>query len=501
MALARFLQISDLHLGLPLSWLPPERRELRRRDQQTALEQAVRLAIERGAHAILIPGDFFDGVPVDTGALAFATRAFSVAGCPPVFIAPGNHDPASNDNAAWNARLQQARGAHWPANVHVFDTPAWTHVALPTLPGVRVWGRAFVSSSGTMDRPLARGPLESAYKKERDTMDVAVFHGSREGRCPPAQKITGPFSDAEVAESPFAYHAVGHYHLHSEIEQDPREGAISTGVRLAYAGSPVALNYNELGEHGALEVSIRFDHDRRVVGVNMVKLDRRRVLTVQADVTQGASPEGVVAALAPAVAKLAATLPRAYHIAVGGTVEESAQSQASVFAVVPLMLFIILTVLMMQLHSFSRLFLVLSVVPMGLIGIVATLLIFQKPLGFVAILGILALLGMIARNAVILIDQIENERAEGKPIWDAVVEAAMSRFRPIMLTAISTVLGMIPIAATIFWGPMSYAIMGGLLVATLLTLLFLPALYVVWFRVEQPGTHRQPKVDGIKAAV
>jgi len=165
------------------------------------------------------------------------------------------------------------------------------------------------------------------------------------------------------------------------------------------------------------------------------------------------------------------------------------------------MLFIILTVLMMQLHSFSRLFLVLSVVPMGLIGIVATLLIFQKPLGFVAILGILALLGMIARNAVILIDQIENERAEGKPIWDAVVEAAMSRFRPIMLTAISTVLGMIPIAATIFWGPMSYAIMGGLLVATLLTLLFLPALYVVWFRVEQPGTHRQPKVDGIKAAV
>ena len=123
---------------------------------------------------------------------------------------------------------------------------------------------------------------------------------------------------------------------------------------------------------------------------------------------------------------------------------------------------------------------------MGLIGIVATLLIFQKPLGFVAILGILALLGMIARNAVILIDQIENERAEGKPIWDAVVEAAMSRFRPIMLTAISTVLGMIPIAATIFWGPMSYAIMGGLLVATVLTLIFLPALYIGWFRVRQP---------------
>jgi multidrug efflux pump len=194
-------------------------------------------------------------------------------------------------------------------------------------------------------------------------------------------------------------------------------------------------------------------------------------LTLQADVTPGASPEGVIAALAPAVAKLEASLPKGYRIAVGGTVEESAQSQASVYAVVPLMLFITITVLMIQLQSFSRLFLVLSVVPMGLIGIVAALLIFNKPLGFVAILGILALIGMIARNAVILIDQIETERAEGKAVWYAVVEAAMSRFRPIMLTPISTVLGMIPIAPTVFWGPMAYAIMGGLLVATVLTLI------------------------------
>ncbi len=210
-------------------------------------------------------------------------------------------------------------------------------------------------------------------------------------------------------------------------------------------------------------------------------------LTIQADVAQGVSPEGVIASLAPSVATLSASLPKAYHIALGGTVEESAQSQASVYAVVPFMLFIMITFLMMQLQSFSRLFLVLSVVPMGLIGIVAALLMFRKPLGFVAILGILALLGMIARNAVILIDQIEAERAEGKAIWDAVIDAAMSRFRPIMLTAISTVLGMIPIAPTIFWGPMAYAIMGGLLVATVLTLIFLPALYITWFRVKEPA--------------
>ena len=209
-------------------------------------------------------------------------------------------------------------------------------------------------------------------------------------------------------------------------------------------------------------------------------------LTIQADVTPGNTPESVVAALAPTVAKFEAGLPSGYHVAMGGTVEESAQSQASVFAVVPLMLLITVTFLMIQLQSFSRLFLVLSVAPMGLIGVVAALLLVNKPLGFVAILGILALLGMIARNAVILIDQIESERAEGKAIWDAVVEAAMSRFRPIMLTAISTVLGMIPIAPTIFWGPMAYSIMGGLLVATVLTLIFLPALYVTCFRVSQP---------------
>jgi multidrug efflux pump subunit AcrB len=152
------------------------------------------------------------------------------------------------------------------------------------------------------------------------------------------------------------------------------------------------------------------------------------------------------------------------------------------------MLFLMITFLMIQLQSFSRLFLVLSVVPMGLIGIIAALFISGKPLGFVAILGILALVGMIARNAVILIEQIETERAQGTQVWDAVVEATVSRFRPIMLTAVSTVLGLIPIAPTVFWGPMAFAIMGGLLVATVLTLIVLPALYVAWFRVKKPET-------------
>jgi multidrug efflux pump subunit AcrB len=140
-----------------------------------------------------------------------------------------------------------------------------------------------------------------------------------------------------------------------------------------------------------------------------------------------------------------------------------------------------LTVLMVQLKSFQRLVLVLSVAPLGLIGVVAALLLSGRPLGFVAILGILALIGMITKNAVILIGQIEAERESGKDVRTAAIDASSQRFRPIMLTAVSTVLGMIPIAPTVFWGPMAVAIMGGLLVATVLTLVFLPVAYSTWF--------------------
>ncbi|MEP9379933.1 efflux RND transporter permease subunit [Aquabacter sp. CN5-332] len=219
--------------------------------------------------------------------------------------------------------------------------------------------------------------------------------------------------------------------------------------------------------------------------------DRVPTLTVQADVIPGKLPESVVSALAPKIAQINKTLPRGYRIETGGTVEESVKSQASVVAVVPVMLLIMFTVLMLQLQSFQRLILVLSVAPLGLIGVAAALLLSGKPLGFVAILGVLALIGMITKNAVILIGQIEAEREAGATVWDAVVTASCTRFRPIMLTAVSTVLGMIPIAPTVFWGPMAFAIMGGLLVATMLTLIFLPALYVTWFgpdaRLEGAG--------------
>jgi len=224
--------------------------------------------------------------------------------------------------------------------------------------------------------------------------------------------------------------------------------------------------------------------------------DRVPTLTVQADVAEGVLPETVVAALEPKLEALRDGLSPAYAIATGGTVEESAKSQASVIAVLPLMLFIMLTALMVQLQSFQRLLLVLTVAPLGLIGVVAALLISGKPLGFVALLGVLALIGIITKNAVILVGQIDNEREQGKSVWDAAMDASSSRFRPIMLTAISTVLGMIPIAPTVFWGPMAYAIMGGLLVATVLTLIFLPTIYVAWFgrsdaKAKDQGSSKQ----------
>ena len=212
--------------------------------------------------------------------------------------------------------------------------------------------------------------------------------------------------------------------------------------------------------------------------------DRVPTLTVRADVMPGVLPDTVVTALAPKIDEFAAKLPKHYRVATGGLYEESAVSSASVFAVVPLMIVLMLTIMMVMLVSFRRLAMVVAILPLGLIGVVMALLLFNRPLGFVAILGVLALIGMIAKNAVILIVQIESDRAEGKGVREAVLASATGRLRPMMLTAISTVFGLIPIAPTVFWGPMAFAIMGGLMVATLLTLIFLPTVYVAVFGKE-----------------
>jgi multidrug efflux pump subunit AcrB len=220
--------------------------------------------------------------------------------------------------------------------------------------------------------------------------------------------------------------------------------------------------------------------------------DRVPTLTVRADVNPGVLPDDVVSALAPKIAEFGARLSKPYKVETGGLFEESQISQASVFAVVPLMIVLMLLAMMVMLVSFRRLAMVMAILPLGLIGVVLTLLVFNRPLGFVAILGILALIGMIAKNAVILIVSIEEERASGLAVRDAVLTCATNRFRPMMLAAMSTVLGLLPIAPTVFWGPMAFAIMGGLLVATLLTLVFLPTLYMTVF-----GNEKTPMADAV----
>jgi multidrug efflux pump subunit AcrB len=166
-------------------------------------------------------------------------------------------------------------------------------------------------------------------------------------------------------------------------------------------------------------------------------------------------------------------------------VEESSKGSASIVTGVPIMLFLVFTLLMLQLHSFSRSVLVFITGPLGIAGVAGALLFLNRPFGFVALLGVIALMGMIQRNAVILIDQIESDRAAGVPTWNAIVESAVRRLRPIVLTAAAAVLAMIPLSRSVFWGPMAVAIMGGLIVATVLTLLALPAMYAAWFRVKR----------------
>ncbi|WP_122813370.1 efflux RND transporter permease subunit [Pseudomonas viridiflava] len=223
--------------------------------------------------------------------------------------------------------------------------------------------------------------------------------------------------------------------------------------------------------------------------------DRKPTITVKGAVRDEIQPTDLVKQLKPEIDKFAAGLPVGYKVATGGTVEESSKAQGPIASVVPLMLFLMATFLMIQLHSVQKMFLVASVAPLGLIGVVLALIPTGTPLGFVAILGVLALIGIIIRNSVILVTQIDAYEISGYLPWDAVVEATEHRRRPILLTAAAASLGMIPIAREVFWGPMAYAMIGGIIIATLLTLLFLPALYVAWYRIKEPTDEQRREAD------
>jgi DNA repair exonuclease SbcCD nuclease subunit len=288
MGLVRFLQVSDLHLGKPFGWLPPERRQARRDDQREALQRCVQQAIERAVHAILLPGDLFDEESVDADTLAFAVEAFGLTGCPPVFIAPGNHDPYSPRSLFWNARLLKARGRQWPDHVRVFGESQWT--AAPLVEGVRVWGHCYAPKTSAGERPLSAERIAAIDRQDLRHVEVAVFHGSREGHLPPGQATLAPFSDDEALASPFTYLAVGHYHASGRLVAP--SGPVA-GVRLAYAGSAVGLDTTEVGGHGALEVRIEYGHRQPFVETEFVPLDSRRTFEVAVEVSGCPSAERV----------------------------------------------------------------------------------------------------------------------------------------------------------------------------------------------------------------
>ncbi|MEO5672447.1 MAG: efflux RND transporter permease subunit [Ramlibacter sp.] len=229
----------------------------------------------------------------------------------------------------------------------------------------------------------------------------------------------------------------------------------------------------------------------------MWRENRDYAITVQSDIVEGMQGATVTGELLPELKTLEKKWPLGYAIQVAGAVEESSKGQGSIAAGIPIMLFITFTLLMLQLHSFSRAILVFITGPLGIAGVAGALILLGRPFGFVALLGVIALMGMIQRNSVILIDQIEQDRAKGIPTWNAIVESAVRRLRPIVLTAAAAVLAMIPLSRSVFWGPMAVAIMGGLIVATVLTLLALPAMYAAWFRVKRPGaTDERPVIGG-----
>ena len=213
-----------------------------------------------------------------------------MSGCPQVYIAPGNHDPYSEQSHYWNERLLQARAMRWPAHVHVFTTPHWSAHAVPGLTGVRLWGRCFTANVESLERPLAAASLAGIPDRDPAGFDLALFHGSREGQRPPGQAPTAPFSDEEATAAPFAYLAVGHHHAPSRLSA---QSNASAGVRLAYAGSAAAVDPTEIGVHGGLEVRVEYGRRLPFVEIEAVELDRRLVHDLSAEVSLASSAEQV----------------------------------------------------------------------------------------------------------------------------------------------------------------------------------------------------------------
>jgi multidrug efflux pump subunit AcrB len=228
--------------------------------------------------------------------------------------------------------------------------------------------------------------------------------------------------------------------------------------------------------------------ETRMEDAILKRYNREPFIAVQADVRDGKQPPDVTKAILPKLAELKAGLPAGYHIDTGGSVEESAKADAALAKLFPPMIILMLLVIMLQVRSFATMWMVFATAPLGLVGAVPTLLMFGKPFGFNAILGLIGLAGILMRNTLILVDQIQHDLKSGMSPYDAVVESTVRRARPVILTAVAAMLAFIPLTHSSFWGPLAYVLIGGVGVGTVLTLLFLPALYSLWFKVSKKGS-------------
>jgi len=260
-------------------------------------------------------------------------------------------------------------------------------------------------------------------------------------------------------------------------------GAAAERARLSYLKDLSVPSRNGKAVPITQVADVKYELEEGIVW----RRNRLPTITVRADVAENAQGPDVTNRLDPKLGALREKLPLGYRIEVGGAQEDSAKGEKSIVAGVPLLVIVILTLLMVQLQSFARVTMVVLTAPLGMIGVTAALLMFHQPFGFVAMLGSIALAGIIMRNSVILVDQIDKDIGAGHAPWDAIVGATVRRFRPIVLTAAAAVLALIPLTRSDFFGPMAVSMMGGIIVATVLTLIFLPALYATWFRVRLPS--------------
>jgi multidrug efflux pump subunit AcrB len=271
-----------------------------------------------------------------------------------------------------------------------------------------------------------------------------------------------------------------------------REGTETIPI-LAQAVPEERLNLNEIADMTLFTLNGRSVPIRQIGRIESTleqpitwRRNQERVLTVRCDIADGNQAPDVSTRIDRQLADLRASLPPNYRIDLGGAIEESTKANEALFRVFPLMIVVMLALLMSQVHDFRKMLLIFGIAPLGIIGAVAALHLFNAPFGFVALLGVIALAGMDMRNSVILVDQIEQDRAQGLSEWDAVIESSVRRARPVILTAATAILAMIPLTRSVFWGPMAMAIMGGLSIATFLTLINLPAIYMMLFRVKPP---------------